>query len=499
MSETNGINGHKPAGLQWKAGLVTSSNKYLTAEKFGFKINASGTALKNKQIWMLEQDLNEEVVYIRSFLGRYLSSDKYGNVTCDADEPGPSEKFAIEYTKGAGKWLFRQIEHGNYLGNSGENVKCFAKSPGESEHWTVQLSIHPQVHLRNVNRKRYAHLKDDEIQCTEVIPWGQNALIILEFVEGKYALKTYDNRYLHKDGGLVEALDDSSKFTLEIKSGQISGLAFKDNDGRYLTAVGSTASMKGRNKAVTKDELFTIEDSHPQVVVIAYNGKLASIRQGIDVTANQEEETDKETFQMEYNREADAWAFRTIDNKYWSLDAASAGVQAKSASVTPHALFHLEWLSDGTVAIKASNNCYIFNKATGSLVATIEAIGEKEKFKIRIVNRPLLVLKCEFGFVGVKAKSEECCCNRVTYDLIQLEGCKDGAYNFKASNGKYWSVADNDMVMLDGDGPTPFIVEFKGNSKLTIKAPNGNLLKTEQNGLFKATGTEVNASTLLEF
>lgn len=98
---------------------------------------------------------------------------------------------------------------------------------------------------------------------------------------------------------------------------------------------------------------------------------------------------------------------------------------------TPQALFHLEWLGDGTVAIKASNNCYIFNKATGSLVATTEAVGEKEKFKIRIVNRPLLVLKCEYGFVGVKAKSEECCCNRVTYDLIQLEGCKDGTYNFK--------------------------------------------------------------------
>lgn len=70
---------------------------------------------------------------------------------------------------------------------------------------------------------------------------------------------------------------------------------------------------------------------------------------------------------------------------------------------------------------------------------------------------------------------------------------------FLASNGKFWSVADNDLVMLDGDGPTPFIVEFMGNSKMTIKAPNGNLLKTEQNGLFKATGTEVNANTLLEF
>ncbi|XP_061181651.1 fascin-like [Saccostrea echinata] len=499
MSETNGINGHKSTGLQWKAGLVTSTNTYLTAEKFGFKVNASGTALKNKQIWTLEQDLNEEVVYIRSFLGRYLSSDKYGNVTCEAEEPGPSEKFAIEYAKGTGKWLFRQKEHGNYLGNSGENVKCFAKSPGDCESWTVQLSIHPQVHLRNVNRKRYGHLKDDELQCTEVIPWGQDALIILEFVEGKYALKTFDNRYLHKDGGLVEALDDSSKFTLEIKSGQISGLAFKDNDGRYLTAVGSTASMKGRNKTVTKDELFTIEESHPQVLVIAHNGKLASIKQGIDVTANQEEETDRETFQMEYNRDTDSWAFRTIDNKYWALEPTSAGVQAKSTSITPNALFGLEWQGDGTVALKASNNSYIFNKATGSLVAASDTIGEKEKFKIRIVNRPLLVLKCEFGFVGVKVKSEECCCNRVTYDLIQLQGCKDGTYTLKASNGKFFSIADNDLLMLDGDGPTPFIIEFMGNSKMTIRAPNGNLLKTEQNGQIKANGTEVNASTLLEF
>lgn len=54
---------------------------------------------------------------------------------------------------------------------------------------------------------------------------------------------------------------------------------------------------------------------------------------GIDVTANQEEETDKETFQMEYQRESHAWAFRTIDNKYWSLDPTSAGVQAKAAAV----------------------------------------------------------------------------------------------------------------------------------------------------------------------
>lgn len=94
-------------------------------------------------------------------------------------------------------------------------------------------------------------------------------------------------------------------------------------------------------------------------------------------------------------------------------------------------MFGLEWQGDGTVAIKASNKSYTFNKATGSLVAASDTIGEKEKFKIKIVNRPLLVLKCEFGFVGVKTKSEECCCNRVTYDFIQLQGSKDGTYTFK--------------------------------------------------------------------
>lgn len=112
---------------------------------------------------MLEQDLNEEVVYIWSFLGWYLLFDKYGNVICDVEELGLFEKFVIEYIKGIGKWLFWQMEYGNYLGNSGENVKCFVKFLGEFEYWIVQLLIYLQVYLCNVNRKCYVYLKDDEI------------------------------------------------------------------------------------------------------------------------------------------------------------------------------------------------------------------------------------------------------------------------------------------------------------------------------------------------
>ncbi|KAK3089189.1 hypothetical protein FSP39_001611 [Pinctada imbricata] len=380
MSEVNGINGHKAkaAGLQWKVGIVNSNNKYLTAEKFGNKVNVTGTALKSRQIWTLEQDTREEVVYIKSCSNHYLSSDKYGNVTCDAEEPGHSEKFTVEYAKDTGKWHFKHVEFPNYLSFDNDNLKCF------------------------------------------------------------------------------------------------------------------------------KDELFTIEDSHPQVIFIANNGRKASIKYGVDVSANQEEEeTDLETFQMEYDATHQTWSMKTTENKYWAVDAVTNGIQAKSESIKDTGRFNLEWQDDGTLAIRAHNKKYVHTRQNGSLFTTADSVGDTEKFRVKIVNRPQLVLKSEYGFVGIKGKPDkadaECCCNRVTYDVITLEGSNDGMYAFKASNGKYWSVGGDKRVMADGEGPTKFFIEFHGCSKLVIRTTDGTLLKGEQNGLFKADGTEINNLTQWEF
>lgn len=286
MSAVNGINGHRPIdGLQWKVGLINSAQKYLTAEPFGFKVNASGTALKKKQAWMIEQDPHEDGIYLKSHLGRYLATDKMGNVTCDSEERGPTERFVVEYNA-AGQWAFRNFTHGYYLGGTEDMVHCSSKSPSAPEWWVFQLAIHPHVHLRNVNRKRYAHLRDAEIQFTELIPWGSESLFLLEFHDGKYIIKSSDSRYLNKEGELSEELTQDCLFTLELRSGQQSGLAFKDSTGRYLTAVGPSATMKARNKTISKDELFTIEDSHPQVIFTAHNGRKVSVKQGKEITAH---------------------------------------------------------------------------------------------------------------------------------------------------------------------------------------------------------------------
>ena len=275
MSE-NGVNGHNVAPvMEWRVGFMNHALKYLTAETFGHKVNVSGTALKKKQIWFLEQDPTDNWVYIRSHLGFYATSDKYGKVTVEAEEKTESERFLVEYSN-SGKWAFKHVMYGNYLSGVDDNVKCFSKAPVDKEWWSIQLDVHPQVCLRNVNRKRYARLNGDELECKEIIPWGPDALITLDFVDGKYALKACDSRALNKDGLLQDNVDDNALFTMEVYS---AALSFKDCEGRYLTAVG-TGTMKARNTKVTKDELFTIEDSHPQCKIKSHNGKYVSIKQG---------------------------------------------------------------------------------------------------------------------------------------------------------------------------------------------------------------------------
>ncbi|XP_057673216.1 fascin-2-like [Corythoichthys intestinalis] len=489
---TNGMN----RALKLQFGLINYENRYLTAEAFGFKVNASGTSMKKKQIWTLEQDEHDgQVVFLRSHLGRYLASDKDGKITCGAESPEPECRFLI-VPQSDGRWALQSEPYLRYFGGSADYLSCFAQAIAEQELWAVHLALHPQASLLSVARKRYAHLSasDGEISVDSNIPWGVDSLVTLMYRDGKYSLKTCDGRFLSNDGKLVKENADSASFTLELKSGK---LAFKDCDGKYLTPVGPTGTLRsGRCSKPGKDELFDLEESHPQVIFQAANKRFVSVKQGVSISANQDVETDMETFQMEIDKKSKKSMFRTNGGSYWTL-VTHGEIQSTASEAEINTMFDIEWRGQ-RVALKASNGKYVCTKKNGQLSAVSDAVGEDELFLMKLINRPMLILRGENGFVCHHKNSNTLNANRSVYDIFSLI-FNDGAYNIQSVNGKFWYVSSSGLVCSDGEKAEDFFLEFLEHGRIAIKGSNGKYLRGDQGGTLMGDCQAVDASSLWEY
>lgn len=503
---SNQMNGGGPLGdqcngLLWHVGLLNAQCKYLTAETFGCKVNANGTALKKKQMWTLEPfGGEEEAVCLKSHLNKYLAVDQFGNVTCDSEDKDSGAKFFVVVSEdSSGHWALKNAMRGYFLGASTDKLICSAKVPGGAELWTVHLAARPQVNIRSVGRRRYARLSADmdEIQVDANTPWGEDTLFTLEFNDGKYAVHTCNDRYLTADGKLSETCNpEECLFTLEFHNGY---LALRDSRSCYVSPIGSKAVLRTRSQTVTKDELFSLEDSVPQAAFAGFNGKYVSVKQGVDVTANQDEISDHETFQLEFHEPSKSWHIRTMQDKYWSLDS-TGGIQANASKSSSNSLFTLEWLPEGSVAFQAKNGKYVAAKKSGHLYANSDKIEDMEKFYFYLINRQTLVLKCEQGFVGYKSPSSpKLECNKATYQSIYLERGEKGICYFKGKNQMYWRTDGDNTIAVDSDSRQGFCIELREPSKLCIKTPEGNYLVADKNGIFKVGGPDPEGATLWEY
>ncbi|XP_058791513.1 protein singed isoform X2 [Phymastichus coffea] len=517
MMQTNGEhaeNGFERTG--WTIGLINGKFKYLTAETFGFKINANGASLKKKQLWTLEG--NEQQVYLRSHLDRYLAVDQFGNVTGETEDAGdPGCAFQIHIASdGSGRWALKNVQRGYFLGSSQDELKCTAKAPGESEYWLVHLAARPQVNLRSAGRKRFAHLSasQDEIHVDAPVPWGEDTLFTLEFrgpsehvdsrgkpEGGHYALHTCNNKYLARDGKLLETCTRDCLYAAEFHAGL---LALRDISGSYLAPIGSKAVLKSRSTSVTRDELFSLEDSLPQAsFVAALNQRYVSVKQGVDVTANQDEISGHETFQLEFDRTTKRWYVRTMQDRYWTLES-GGGIQASEHKRSSNGLFDLIWQpEDGTVALRGNNGKYLATKRSGHLYANADNVNVENdacKYYFYLMNRPVLVLRCEQGFVGPKsAASPKLECNKAGYETIRVERCERGIVRFKGQNGKYWH-ADSEGVTVDSDVPScGFYLELREPSRLCIKSTDGRYLSAGKNGALRLGEIDYASATKWEF
>lgn len=266
------------ANMKLQFGLVNPDGKYLTAESFGFKINANGLALRKKQMWTFEQEAGSNQGYFKSSQGRYIVADKNGNIRCDGEEKEEDAKFEIEVGND-GRWGVKS-HFGHYLVGNGDMVNCPTRKLEDKAKWAVHLALHPQVNLKSVSRKRHVRMDGDEMHTDEDVPWGSDAVITLQFLGAKYALQASNGSFLKRNGKLVDKVDEDCEVVLEFHDNLV---AFKDKEGKYLIPYGPKGKLQaGKTDKLTasKDELYQMGTSHAQVRLVSHNGKNVSIKQG---------------------------------------------------------------------------------------------------------------------------------------------------------------------------------------------------------------------------
>lgn len=89
----------------------------------------------------------------------------------------------------------------------------------------------------------------------------------------------------------------------------------------------------------------------------------------------------------------------------------------------------MEYLPRGRVALKAANGLYVNSRKLGALGANSETVGEEEQLQLLILNRPIMVFRSAFGFMGTRNNRVEC--NMVTYVAFTVETAPSGHYHLK--------------------------------------------------------------------
>lgn len=144
--------------------------------------------------------------------------------------------------------------------------------------------------------------------------------------------------------------------------------------------------------------------------------------------------------------------------------------------------------------------------------------GEDEEFVLKLINRPILVLRGMDGFVCHRRGSNQLDTNRSVYDVFHLS-FSDGAYQIRGADGAggaagrmargaaagqgpgrppptapsppgrgggFWYTGSHGSVCSDGERAEDFVFEFRERGRLAIRARSGKYLRGGASGLLRA-------------
>ncbi|XP_069792361.1 fascin-like [Narcine bancroftii] len=475
-------------------GLINSAQKYLTAEVFNYKVNATGSSLKSNQIWTIEFIREDStMVHIKSSFNRYIAADKDGNITCDQEVPTSNCVFLMMLHPD-GRVSFQSEPSKRYLGGNQDNIICFAQAISESEKWMPHLFIHPSVNLFNPSSDNYLRLNETtgQVCCDKCLPWGSDCVMTLYFdmKEKKYGIRTKNGNFITFNGKTEPEISQRTLYHLQIKNGMI---CLKDMNGKFLSVKYCTVkAIKTLNPSA--DELFMIYPSpgHFHIMSLA-NKKYMSCNAGPDVCSDVDVAKDTETFQIMEHPTKMKVCF--IHNSSYYLAVGAKGFIEICTELEFNCWFQIVY-SGVKAALKTSDGRYVTVNNSGQLLVGSNSIGKQEEFIFKLANRSQLILKCDFGFIGILPGKHILVCNRPIYETSKITLTDGGYYQFKlVSLDKYWEVDEEGLISVTGEAPVNFIIELNSSDQIILKGPNGKYIVAKSDGSFKAVGEDASSAT----
>lgn len=450
------VDPNDPCILTFNSAPICSSLSSVKSPSNGGSSNASDQDVYGEE---------HENVAIKSHLGKYLAVDSFGNVTCDSEEKTETARFTIticSMSQGKSKneqifWAFKNVERGYYLGTTDDGmVCCNAKMPkSRAELWHLHLIPARGASffaLKSLGRRRYARVVNDDlpgktqasstgqVQLDATISWGAETLFQFKYYEGgRYSFLTSNCELLTNEGKCIkwDSQDESSfppsecLFTLEYHSGF---LAFRDSFSHYLAAAGRSSILKSRSIGVSREELFAFDPAPIQVSLKAtFNNRWVSIKQGVDLSANQTETPSKhETFQLTYHKQTKNWSLMTYDCNFWTVLHSTGAVsicKPGDYEGLTRGQFRLIWSeSDASFSLQFiypdKQERWVSARKSGQLFLS-NGSQPPVQFIMRFQNRRLLNLRPVegSGFVGIKPGigSKQLEANKTAPDSFAIE------------------------------------------------------------------------------
>jgi len=256
--------------------------------------------------------------------------------------------------------------------------------------------------------------------------------------------------------------------------------------------------LKDSRKVANRDDVWMLEDSHPQIKIKTSKGRRVSIRGGIEVASFFGDAEDPEIFQME-PVDDEIWNIKTVNATYFTMKEDGKIMSNHSVSkLNPldfNEAFLVEWHGP-KIAIKALNGKYVTVLPNGALKAESDTMTEECMYIYEIVNRPKLVLRGEQGFMGVMP-SGAVECNKSFPEIFNMH-VTAGMCKISNAAGRFWKIAEDGRLEANADEPSLFTMELHRGSMLSLKFGDKYLQGTRA-GLVFATGTTRDVSTLWEY